>query len=69
MLDKRFSEASPVLSVLAAEGWRVTGKTAKERPRREKEKRSFDHYLRREESAGLHGENGHVGSEGVDTLA
>lgn len=69
MQNTRLNEASPVLSVLAVQGGRVTGKTAKERPRREKEKRSFDHYLRREESAGLHGENGHVGSEGVDTLA
>lgn len=47
MHERRATEATPSLSVLAAQGGRVTGKTAKERPRRDRERKSFDYYLRR----------------------
>ena len=36
MQNTRLNEASPVLSVLAVQGGRVTGKTAKERPKRDR---------------------------------
>lgn len=45
MQNTRLNEASPVLSVLAAQGGRVTGKAAKERPKRDGRKRGFDDYL------------------------
>ena len=47
MQNTRLTEASPVLSVLAVQGGRVTGKATKERPKRDKRKRGFDDYLRK----------------------
>lgn len=47
MQNTRMTEASPVLSVLAVQGGRVTGKAAKERPKRDGRKRGFDDYLRK----------------------
>ena len=70
MQKYRGIEASPVLSVIAAQGGRVTGKAAKERPRKDGERRSFDDYLRKAGYASDDaGEQGHVHAEGVDTLA
>ena len=73
MRDKRFVDASPSLSVLAAQGRRVTGKTAKERPRKDRGRKSFEHYLLgggagydRPDQAE---ESGIFKSGGVDTLA
>lgn len=45
MKNIRIAQASPVLSVLAAQGGRVIGKAAKERPKQNK--RDFKGYLRR----------------------
>lgn len=70
MQDARFHEAPPVLSVLAAQGGRVTGKAAKERPRRDRERRQFDYYLRKSGYASESGgESGVVQADEVDTLA
>lgn len=70
MQNTRLNEASPVLSVLTAQGGRVTGKAAKGRPKRDGRKRGFDDYLRKAgyvPRVGLEPEDSRARS--VDTLA
>ncbi|GEM_PF-1030562 len=70
MHERRATEATPSLSVLAAQGGRVTGKTAKERPRRDRERKSFDYYLRRSYHEPDDVEETNIFQSGkVDTLA
>ena len=68
MSNTKRAEITHVFSALAIQGDRVTGKAAKERPKKERNKHTFDYYLRKAEyHPDITEESGNY--EKIDTMA